>query len=362
MSKTSTERDAARTVGPVRRAASGPAMGARWSAVYFDPGGVDPTALAGALDAAVDEVETQMSSWRPDSDLCRLNRAPLGRWVPLPAMLTEVLDAALTIGRLSEGAFDVGVGDLVRAWGFGAGSRRFDAEEVARFGGHASFDPPRTLELDAANRRARRHASLNVDLCGIAKGYGVDRMAAVMRGHGVASHLVGIDGELRAGAAKPDGRRWAIGQEKPTSGIRELLGVIDLVDAAVATSGDYRHVVEIGDRRFSHTFDPRTGAPLDGDLAQVSVVAETCLLADAWATALLVAGATLGPALARKNRIAAVFVGKDGRTCSTMDPCRETSGVAPGSAEVATAERGGSRPATFRKEYNQHSPASFSQT
>ena len=304
--------------GLVRRALSGPAMGSRWSAVIHVPPAFDAAALASDLAAAVEAVEAEMSSWRPTSDLERLNRAPIGEWVPIPIGLQSVLEAALAIGRLSDGAFDIGVGDLVRAWGFGGGERTPDAARIAATAGRPSFEPPRTLELDPVGRRARRRVPLTLDLSGIAKGHGVDRMAEVARAHGIGAFLVGIDGELRAQGRRPDGSAWVVGQERPDREARALAGVIELTDAAVATSGDYRHVHEVDGRRHSHTMDPRTGAPLAGDLAQVTVVAESCMVADAWATALMVAGAERGYDLARRMGLAAILVGRDGATMSTV--------------------------------------------
>lgn len=316
MSKTSTEKPGAALV---RRALSGPAMGARWSATVFVAESFDVDALARALAAEVEAVEAEASNWRPTSAIEGLNRAPIGVWVALPKGLFEVLRAALAIGDLSGGAFDVGVGDLVRAHGFGGGARSPDAARIAAVVGRPSFVPPKTLQLDPVGRRARRLAPLAIDLAGIAKGHGVDRMAEVAKAFGVASFLVGIDGEMRAGAAKPDGRAWAVGQERPDRAVRALAGVLDLVDTAVATSGDYRHVHRIDGRDVSHTMDPRTGSPLVGDVAQVTVLAASCMVADAWATALMVAGLEAGSALARRNGIAAIFVGHDGETRATFD-------------------------------------------
>ncbi len=317
MSKTSIEPTPAGT-GLVRRALNGPAMGSRWSAVVHVAADFDIAALRAALAAAVEEVEAEMSTWRPTSDLERLNRAPIGEWTPIPAGLLAVLEAALAIGGLSDGAFDVGVGDLVRAYGFGGGARRPDPARIAVITGRPGFEPPKTLELDPVNRRARRLAPLAIDLSGIAKGRGVDRMAEVATAHGISSYLVGIDGELRAKGTKPDGRTWVVGQECPDRAARSLAGVIELTDAAVATSGDYRHVHEIDGRKHSHTMDPRSGAPLAGDLAQVTVVAESCMVADAWATALMVAGARDGFALAQRLGLAAILVGVDGTTRATL--------------------------------------------
>ncbi len=318
MWKTSTDPFAIVGAGLSRRAFNGPAMGARWSAVVFVDDDFDGEAFAAALAEAVEEVERQMSRHRRESDLERLNRAPLGVWQPVPAMLMEVLEAGIAIGEASGGTFDIGVGDLVRAWGFGAGEGSAltgaTAGSIARGEGIA----PKTLELDRLGGRVRRHAARTIDLSGIAKGYGVDRMARVAADFGVAAFLVGIDGEMRAHGRKPDGRAWAVGQEKPDPTVRELLGVVELVDAAVATSGDYRHFREIGGRRVSHTMDPRRGAPIAGDLVQATVIAPDCMTADAWATALMVAGLDDGEALARRRGLGAILVGRSGEVRTTL--------------------------------------------
>ena len=297
---------------PGRRALNGPAMGARWSAVFYAGASLDEDALARRLQSAVDAVEAEMSPWRQDSDVERLNRAPVGAWTRLPRNLFQVIDAALEIGELSEGALDIGVGDLVKAWGLGAGSRSPNPDAIAALGGRPSFRPPQTLQLDPASRRARRLAPLRLDLSAIAKGFGVDELARVMTEFRLSSWLVGIDGELRAVGLRHDNRPWAVGHERPSRDSRALMGVIELRDCAVATSGNYRHVVEVGGRSVSHTMDPRRGAPLDNDLASVTVLAPTATAADAWATALMVLGGERGVSLAGSLGLRAVFVTHDG--------------------------------------------------
>ena len=298
--------------GLARRALNGPAMGARWSAVFYAGDDLDESALARRLQGAVDAVEAEMSPWRPDSDVERLNRTPLGEWSSVPRNLFRVLEAALEIGEVSDGALDIGVGDLVKAWGLGAGSRSPNLGAIAELTGRASFHPPQNLQLDPALRRARRLAPLRLDLCAIAKGFGVDELARVMTEFGVSSWLVGIDGELRAAGRKADGRPWAVGHERPSRDARALMGVIELCDSAVATSGSYRHVAKVGGRTLSHTMDPHRGAPLDNDLASVTVLAPTAMAADAWATALMVLGCERGLTLARSLGLRAVFVTNDG--------------------------------------------------
>ncbi|MFG1476940.1 FAD:protein FMN transferase [Xanthobacter agilis] len=316
MSKMSTD-PALSAMALRRRALSGPAMGARWSALFHAAGDVDETALTRRLQGAVDRVEEQMSTWRPHSDLERLNAAPVGTWVEIPHELTHVLATALEIGRLSQGAFDIGVGDLVRAWGFGGGARVPDGARMAALAGRPSFEPPKTLQLDPMGSRARRLAPLRLDLSGIAKGFGVDELAREMTAAGIASWLVGIDGEMRAAGTKPDGQPWTVAHEKPTPGERAILGVLELSGAAVATSGNYRHQLEVDGRVLSHTMDPFRGAPLENDLAAVTVLADTCMAADAWATALMVRGARDGLALARRLGLAALFVRTDGEVVAT---------------------------------------------
>ena len=298
--------------GLKRRALNGPAMGARWSAVFYADADFDADALRRALQQAVDDVESEMSAWRPDSDIERLNRAPAGVWVDVPHHLMLVLQAALLIGELSGGAFDIGVGDLVKAWGLGAGARTPDAAGISNLSGRLWSPPPQSLQLDPVASRARKLAPLRLDLSGIAKGFGVDELARVMTDFGLSSWLVGIDGEMRAAGRKPDGGSWAVGHERPSPDARSLMGVIDLDDIAVATSGDYRHGVEIGGRRYAHTIDPRRAAPLANDLASVTVLAPTAMAADAWATALMVLGAESGADVARRVGLRAIFVRREG--------------------------------------------------
>lgn len=296
------------TEAPSRRhVLSGPTMGTRWSTVLPDLKGREPHAVAAALAAATGTVDRQMSTWRPDSDLMRLNAAPLDTWVFLPAPLMQVLAAALALGRLTEGAFDIGVGSAVSAWGFGAHAGGEAGTGSSRH--HFALD---LLELDEAGGRARKHAPASLDLSGIAKGHGVDAMATVLDDLGLADYLVGIDGELRARGRRADGSPFAIALERPEAGRREPFGVIELVDAAVATSGDYRHTHVRNGRRVSHTIDPATGEPVRHALASVTVVAPMAMHADALATALMVAGPEKGVALADKLALDAIFVARDG--------------------------------------------------
>ena len=285
----------------------GPTMSTRWSASLDAHARLDLAALREGLAKAVQLVDQQMSPWKHDSGLMRLNRAPVDTWVDLPAELLEVLTCALDIHRLSAGAFDPGVGALVDAWGFGAVR---DAPDAAAIHAARQGECPNTqaLTLDRPRGRARKSARLQLDLCGIAKGYAVDLMAAVLQQHGVEHALVALDGELRAVGSQASGEPWAVALERPEVGHRAVHGVIELKDLAVATSGDYRRFFQIGDARLAHTMDARRAAPVNNTVASVTVLASSCMHADAWATALLVAGPGEGLAMAQRMGLDALFL------------------------------------------------------
>ena len=292
----------------VRQTLNGETMGTRYSAVFHAPATDVDAPLSAALFAAVDRVDQQMSTWKPGSDLNRLNAAPVGEWITLPGPVMSVLDTALRIGQRSSGAFDIGVGEAVANWGFGAHARA-GHPLLSRSGSRSQ--PP--LELDMASNRARRCTPVSLDLSGIAKGYGVDELARVMKAFGITSWLVGIDGEMRGKGTKPDGTPWIVAHERPTPGIREAMGAIELTDLAVATSGTYRQFRQVDGRTISHTINPAIGAPVVNTVASVTVLAQTCMEADAWATALLVMGPEKGIPLARIMGMDAIFVHADGR-------------------------------------------------
>ena len=304
MPKTSSESAASCT----RTTLHGPTMGTRWSASIDADRSVDVPALRQDLAAAAEQVDGQMSPWKPDSDLVRLNRAPVGDWVDLSPEILEVLDCAFEVRRLSAGAFDPCVGALVDAWGFGAARDAPDAQAIRAARQSMPQAMNANLELDRPGGRARKQVPLQIDLCGIAKGYAVDRMAHVLQQHGVRHALAALDGELRAIGGQASGAPWAVAIERPEAGRRAVHGVLELEDLAVATSGDYRHYVDVGNARIAHTMDARRCAPVNNTVASVTVLARTCMHADAWATALLVAGPDEGPVMAQRMGLDVLFL------------------------------------------------------
>ncbi len=294
----------------VRHALHGPTMGTSWTALFHTSAAVDPAPIRVALQGAVDQVDRQMSTWKPDSDLMQINRAPVGQWLTVPVELMEVLTKGLEIGRLSDGALDIGMGDVVTAWGFGAKDADTEAMRIGL--GMARIPTHEILELDPDALRLRKHDPISLDLSGIAKGYGVDRMTAVLKRFEIKGALVGIDGEMCALGRQPDGRPWTVAVERPDFELRAPLSILELSDCAVATSGDYRHWVELGAQRLSHTMDPARGGPLTSSPASVTVLAKTCMEADAWATALMVQRGLEGTKTADRLNLNALFIERDG--------------------------------------------------
>jgi thiamine biosynthesis lipoprotein len=287
-------------------------MGSRYTAVFLAESEFDEAAIAASLFDAVDGVDRQMSNWKPDSDLCRLNRSPVDQWIDVPRALADVLACALRVSRDSDGAFDIGLGELIDAWGFGAAGTRVDERRIRAVQAQAYRPAAELMDVDPVRSRVRKRAAITLNLSGIAKGYGVDCLARCLDGHGVAHYLVGIDGEMRARGVKPSGGGWTIAIEKPLRGVREVMSVMELSDAAIATSGDYRHCTEYKGRRYAHTMNGAVLEPSQNRLASVSVVAPTCMAADAWATALLVLGETQGVKLAQERGMDALFVLREG--------------------------------------------------
>jgi thiamine biosynthesis lipoprotein len=286
----------------------GRTMGTTWQVRLVGAAQVTRAEVAAAIQAVLDEVVAQMSTWEPDSDLCCFNRAPAGEWRALPAPFFDVLATGLAVARASDGAFDPTAGALVDAWGFGPVARtqpRPDADALAhalRRGGW------QRLLLDDTHRAALQPGGLALDLSAIAKGHAVDRVAARLGALGFASHLVEIGGELRGTGIKPDGQPWWVMLEHPDPTRQDTQTVLALHGLSVASSGDYRRWFEHDGVRFGHTIDPRDGLPIRHGLAAVTVVHAQCMLADAWSTALGVLGVDAGLALADRQGLAALFV------------------------------------------------------
>ncbi|MBN7798397.1 FAD:protein FMN transferase [Parahaliea mediterranea] len=291
----------------------GRTMGTTWSVTYSPAGGAPPAeSVREALQARLDGVNASMSTYRDDSEITRFNGAPVGEWFTVSEAFLTVLGAALDIGARSEGAYDVTVAPLVDLWGFGPGAGAGGVPDAAAIAALRPQVGQRYLEIDRAASRVRKTRAVSVDFSSIAKGYAVDELARYLLGQQIADFLVEVGGEMRLSGSSPRGDAWRIAVEQPTAGARAPAVALRPGDAAVATSGDYRNFFEMDGRRYSHSIDPRSGYPVAHDLVSVTVVADTAMVADAWATALEVLGAEDAMRVANAQALAVYFIRRQG--------------------------------------------------
>lgn len=279
-------------------------MGTQYRVKAIAGGENDRPRLQRIIQSAIDAVDANMSNWKGQSAISRFNASEPGRWFEVPAALASVVALGLAVGEMTHGAFDISVGDVVNAWGFGPGGRTMKppADSVAP---STSF---RDIQVMMAGPALRKATPVSLDLSGIAKGYGVDAIADALEGLGVEAYIVEIDGEIRSRGRKPDGAKWSVGLERPEVGVRRVMKVLNLETVSIATSGDYRRFFDDNGTRYSHTIDPVTGRPTKSAVVSVTVADSSCARADALATALLVMGANDGPLFAHQNEISALFL------------------------------------------------------
>ncbi len=272
-----------------------------------DPDKLD--ALAAGIETVLEQVDSSMSTWRPESELSRFNTVEdQSQWFPISRPLFEVLAAARNISELSDGAFDVTVGPVVNLWGFGPQARPETVPDEATLAAVLADVGYETLELREEPPAVRSSRRQYVDLSAIAKGYAVDAVSEYLAGEGIEAFLVEIGGEVRAHGRKPGNEPWRLAIEEPISEARQVNRIVVLENQAMATSGDYRNYYEAEGQRFSHTIDPDTGRPIGHNLASVTVIVENCALADGLATAFNVMGHERAMALATRLNLAAYFI------------------------------------------------------
>ena len=275
--------------------------------------GANKSDIKRQVEAVFEQINTQMSTWRPDSEISRFNRVQTSDWFEVSNAFMRVLVAARKINQQTGGAFDVTVSGLVNLWGFGPSERRSEAPEPGAIVEMLTHTGPSTFEIDLSRNSIRKiDSGVQLDLSGIAKGYAVDAVAEVLEQAGINAFLIEIGGEIRASGGRLDGSPWRVAIERPDAQGRSIQTTMALDNAALATSGDYRDYFEIGDKRYSHIIDPKTGRPSDNGVASVSVVTADAMTADALATGLMVMGSEKALALAAKHKLAVMIIERDG--------------------------------------------------
>lgn len=293
------------------------------------------------IQKELDAVDLAASTFKPESDVSRFNASQSTEWFPVSETTAQIVQIALDVAQKTGGAFDPTVAPLVDLYRFGPNKAplvQFPSDEqIAKLRENVGYDK---LEVRAEPEPALRKSvpSLTLDLSGVAKGFAVDRVAQALDQAGLPDYLVEVGGETRCGGKKTrfnfetnalEDAPWRIGVEAPEIArdaqryIPRLYRVLNFDSAtrpqtSLATSGDYRNYLQVGDLRFSHIIDPRSGKPteiVESDapvsaerLGAVSVVTETCAEADAFATAFFVLGEKEGIALADKLGLSVLYL------------------------------------------------------
>jgi len=283
---------------------TGSTMGTSYTIKIFDNLSIvkKQSVLQIGIDSLLENVNIQMSTYIPESEISKFNNSSDTSWINISYDFAYVVNKSLEIGRLSDGAFDIAIGPIVNLWGFGPEDRPKKIPDEKSINERLKFIGLENISVDLNSEQSRikkKISSLQLDLSAIAKGFGVDKVADYLTKKGLKNFMVEIGGEVKTSGKNNKNLYWQIGISKPSK-IGGIEKVLSLNSLSLATSGDYWNYFEEDGKRFSHTIDPRTGKPITHNLASVSVVHKSCLMADGIATAIEVLGIEKGLILADK--------------------------------------------------------------
>lgn len=299
---------------------SGETMGTSYHISYQLPKGADESAIQAAIDKRLQDINDSMSTYQANSTISKFNQLGKDTPIAIDADFSHVLKASRQVYELSGGAFDPTVMPLIEAWGFGSTMtvERLQspptALEIAQAKALVDFDS--VIQKDDSIYKTKDGVGL--DFSAVAKGYGVDVIADVLKNtYQIRNYMVEIGGEVATSGVSAQQQPWQIAIDAPIEGstvsTRQAMAVIrqpinNGASMALATSGNYRNSVVFDGKHYSHTIDPTTGEPIVGGAPSVTVAAETVALADAWATALTAMPYEKALATAKEHDIAALFV------------------------------------------------------
>ena len=240
------------------------------------------------IKAALQDVDDALSMFNEQSIISHINRGDDGE---ANDMFMEVFNKAMEVSKETDGAFDITVAPLVNAWGFGFKNgempTRQQVDSIRQFIGWKKV----TAEGKTIKKTDRR---VMLDCSAIAKGYGVDVVARLLKDKGITNFMVEIGGEIITKGISPKRVPWKIGVIKPTEDSLQTSGeyqtILNVTDKAMATSGNYRNFYSKGGKRYAHTIDPKTGYPVQHNILSATVLAKDCATADAYATSFMVMG------------------------------------------------------------------------
>lgn len=259
------------------------------------------------IEARLQEINASQSIFIDDSEVSLINQAQAGKKIKLSPDMRNVLQAAAKIYQQTDGAFDPSLGKLIDLWGFGASSSVSPDDKVVK----------KVLQSTGFNKFkftpdyqyvTKSKKDLFLNLSGIAKGYGVDAIASLLKNEGYNNFIVEIGGEIKAEGYRNEVKEaWVVGINKPSALSHENVMAVSLSNIAVATSGNYRNFYEVDGQKYGHTISPVTGYPVITDVLSASVFNDSCMKADAYATAIVVMGVEKGLAFANKHKLKVII-------------------------------------------------------
>jgi len=255
-----------------------------------------------AIERRLLEINALFSTWRPDSEISRLNEAPVGEWLKVSGEFFQLLQTSEAIYLQTSGFFDPGIGRLIDLWGFGAKGGRTSVPQ--RDDVNAAFENSSIKYVEFGEGQIKKTRDIHLSLSAIAKGYAVDEVARLIEAVGVKDFLVEIGGEVYASGTN-NGDKWTVGVERPDN---KAPIPITLNNASVATSGNYRNYFIWEGEKYMHIFNPKSGLPANNDLASVSVIHPRSALADAYATAMMAMGSERAIKLANELQLSVLLM------------------------------------------------------
>lgn len=266
--------------------------------------------LQPAVDSLLKQFDKSVSSYLPTSVISRLNNNDTS--VIADPIYETIFRKSMEVSASTDGAFDVTVGPLVEAWGFGF--KKKEKVDKAMVDSLLPLVGYRKVQL-SKGKLIKADPRIQIDFDAIAQGYSSDWLAQFFEKKGIQNYLIDIGGEVLAHGSKPNGQLWSVAIEMPSKNSgdeRKIQAILTMKNRAISTSGSYRKYYEENGSRYSHTIDPSNGYPVRHNLLSVSVVANECMTADAYATAFMVMGLEKSKVfLARNSDIEAYFISDD---------------------------------------------------
>lgn len=310
---------------PREYAVSGTIMGTTYHIKYITKlqSKLKQQATAEAVYATLSRIDHKMSTYKPLSELMRLNNWPVNEPFHISSELARVLETSFAISKLSDDFYDVTVGPLVNLWGFGPkSSEQKSPDFIALQNGEKKPFIPTKKEIEQAKKEigyqfinldiktltAVKKKKLFIDLSSIAKGYSVDQAAATLDHSGIHRYMIEVGGEICVKGKRIDEKPWRVAINTPENGSETPYKVLALRDKSMATSGDYLNYYDVNHIRYSHEINPKTGFPEKNNIASVTVISSSTMLADAYSTMFMVLPRKTGRDIAEKEGLAVYII------------------------------------------------------